>query len=109
MRLPFAAEAIVGQDKLTNYLLNMQHPHGKSKAAFFERLGFDLLRPDVLRAALLQIAITTDMTETKTEYGVKYIGTGIILSPTGREAAVSTVWILQNGEPPPLLVTAFPG
>jgi hypothetical protein len=109
MQLPFATEASVGQDKLVNYLLSMQHPHGRSKATFFQRLGFPLQEPGALRDALLDLAVTTDMTEIEFEYGLKYIGTGNIVSPTGRKADVTTVWILRNGEPPPWLVTAFPG
>jgi hypothetical protein len=109
VQLPFSSEASVGQDKLVNYLLSMQHPHGRSKAIFFQRLGFLLDEPDQLRDSLRDLALTTDMTEIAFEYGLKYIGTGAILSPTGRQAAVTTVWILRNGAPPPQLVTAFPG
>jgi hypothetical protein len=109
MRLPFVEEAVVEQDKVVNYLLSREHPHGKSKAIFFSRIGFEREQPEVLRDALLRLARITDMEEIAFEYGVKYIGTGNILTPTGRTAAVTTVWLLRDGKPPPSLVTAFPG
>ena len=109
MFLPCADEAVVGHDKLVNYLLSREHPHGKTKSIFFTRIGFARDQPEVLRDALIRLARITDMEEIAFEYGVKYIGTGNIVTPTGRIAAVTTVWILRDGKPPPSLVTAFPG
>ena len=109
MHLPFAEEAVVGHDKLANYLLSREHPHGKSKSIFFTRIGLRRDEPEVLRDALIRLARITDMEEIAFQYGVKYIGTGNIVTPTGRTAAVTTVWILRDGKPPPSLVTACPG
>jgi hypothetical protein len=61
MRLPFAEQAVVQDNKLVNYLLNPERPQGHGKAEFFRRLGFDRERPDELRQALLQLARTADM------------------------------------------------
>lgn len=109
MKLPFAELAVVHRAKLTDYLLSPAHPQGRSKAHFFFRLGFDLSDPKALEEQLLKLAKEADMTETVTEYGPKYQGSGLIRSPSGRTATITTVWILRDGEPPPLLVTAYPG
>lgn len=108
MKLPFADQAVVEEAKLTEYLLNPSHPQGHSKAHFFGRLGFDRQRPDLLRQALLYLARTADVEESTSAYGVKFVGVGTLQSPTGREARVATVWILKDGTPPPILVTAYP-
>ena len=108
VRLPFADQAIVEERKLTEYLLNPTHPQGHSKAVFFGRLGFNREHPDLLRQALLQIARTADMEESRSDSGTKYVGITTLKAPSGREGRVATVWILMAGVPPPILVTAYP-
>ena len=108
MELPFANEAVVPEAKLTHYLLSPVHPEGRSKAAFFSRLGFEQARPEPLRQALLQLARTSDMTEIVFTFGRKYVGTGTLTSPNGTRVAVVTVWVLRGNLPPPMLVTAYP-
>lgn len=51
MKLPNAAAARVDFEKLTEYLLSETHPIGRTKAAFFQRLGFARDRPEELLAA----------------------------------------------------------
>jgi hypothetical protein len=109
MKLPFAELAVVQRAKLTDYLLSTAHPQGRSKAYFFQSLGFSVSDPKALEEQLLRLAEQADMTETVTEYGPKYQGSGLVRSPSGRTATMTTVWILRDGEPPPLLVTAYPG
>jgi hypothetical protein len=94
--------------KVTEYLLNEAHPQGRAKAAFLRRLGFRREQPDPLRRALLQLARTSDMTETTFEFGGKYAGVGVLNAPNGQEVRVLTVWVLHANQPPPILVTAKP-
>jgi hypothetical protein len=49
VKLPFVDRAAVPDAKLVNYLLDPVHPRGRSKAEFFQRLGFPAGRPDELR------------------------------------------------------------
>jgi hypothetical protein len=109
MNLPFAEQAVVHDKKLLHYLLSPDHPEGRGKAEFFRMLGYEREHPHVLRRGLLELARTTNMVEVVTEYGTKYSGTGRIQTPSGKEALVVTVWILVEGKPPPVLVTAYPG
>lgn len=107
-RLPHAEQAMIEERKIVDYLLNPSHPQGQAKARFFERLGFDRERPEHLRAALSQLAVTSKVVERESPYGRKFIGVGTIRSPSGRSARVTTVWIMLGGLPPPILVTAYP-
>jgi len=43
-----------------------------------------------------------------THYGTKYVVTGILLTPSGRRARLTTVWIVLEGEDAPHFVTAYP-
>lgn len=108
MQLPYAAQAVVPLPKITEYLLNEAHPQGRAKAAYFRRLGFSRERPDALRRALLQLARTSDMTETRIAFGRKYAGVGALEAPNGQVVRVLTVWVLRADQPPPILVTAYP-
>ena len=51
--LPEAAAAFVESAKLTDYLLNPEHPVGGDKASFLTRFGFRREGWPVLEAALL--------------------------------------------------------
>jgi hypothetical protein len=108
MRLPYAELAVLPFEKVTGYLLNDAHPEGRSKAAFFQRVGFRTDEPHILRRALLDLAPVVDVEEIVFTFGRKYIGVGIIRTPSGREVAVVTVWVLRRGQPPPYFVTAYP-
>ena len=109
MKLPYGDQALVEESKLTRYLLSLAHEHGRYKARFFIRLGFHPDDPEVLRQALLGLALESDVEEVRSTYGRKFVGRGVLQSPQGRQATVVTVWILRNGVPPPILVTAYPG
>jgi hypothetical protein len=108
VKLPFLEQAIVSDAKLVSYLLDPLHPKGRSKADFLLRAGFASERPDELRQALLAAAAGTEMEEIVFPYGLKYTGIGSLRTPRGVEVAVRTVWVLLNGMPPPLFVTAYP-
>jgi len=108
MELPHADLAVVPPEKITQYLLNDAHPEGKTKAAFFRRLGFRPENPQILEAELLHLARMADMKEMPFAFGLKYVGTGLIDCPDGRQVEIVTVWALRFGQPPPYLVTAYP-
>ena len=108
MRLPFAGQAVVAEAKLAGYLLNPEHPRGRHKARFFLGVGFRREATEVLRAALIELARTSEMTALDGRDGTKYVGVGPLLAPSGREVWIQTVWVLDGGEPPPRFVTAYP-
>lgn len=109
MRLPNAANAIVDDKKILDYLLEMAHPVGGSKAIFFRSIGFNELNMELLREQLLKVVMTCDVQEVKkSSYGAKYVVDGLIDSPTGRPARIRTVWIIEDGKDIARLVTAHP-
>jgi hypothetical protein len=110
MRLPAAELAIIDAAKIRDYLLSPEHPVGRSKAAFFGALGYARRDWEQLQQDLLTLAQTEEAALGQaSDFGQKYEVRGIIQGPSGRRAAVITVWIVLSGEDFPRLVTAFPG
>jgi len=109
MSIPGAADANVSQEKLTSYLLNLTHPIGGSKARWFYSLGYSAHDPEQLSTDLRLALMCGTVLEVKSNaYGVKYVVSGQMLTPSGIEARVMTVWIVTGDHPAPRLVTAFP-
>jgi hypothetical protein len=82
MNLPHHEQAFVPPEKLSDYLLSLSHPIGRSKAVFFRALGYDENNTERLVEALLNIARTGDVRDTiETKYGVKYVVLGELTGP----------------------------
>ncbi len=110
MNLPAADRALIRPEKLRDYLLSTEHPVGRFKAAFFARLGYSRADWQKLQQDILQIARTgTALERQASTFGRKYEVNGILRGPSGREALVTTVWIVKIGEDYPWLVTVYPG
>lgn len=109
MLLPNAHLALVGREKITEYLLNPAHPDNGGKAPFFTALGFQREDWEMLSAALSKLALTTPVSQSmETRHGKKYIVDGAIETPTGKTPVVRTVWIIDRGATAARLVTAYP-
>jgi len=110
MKLPHADRAEVDPGKLERYLLSETHPVGKAKARFFREAGFDDSTIELLVQGLLQIARTQEAVGTSTTaHGQKDILEGELETPSGRRLRVRTIWIIDQGQERPRLVTAYPG
>ena len=108
MPIPFASVAVVEPAKVRDYLLNLEHPDGGSKAAWFRSLGY--ARDDWQQLARDLLAIAQDCSSFATErtrFGIKYVVKGRIGGSIGRSGSVLTVWIVEDNDPP-RLVTAYP-
>lgn len=109
MKLPNAKNAYVPEDKLLEYLLSETHPVGKSKAKFFRKIGFEETNINKFEKALLSIAHTNEVEETKEiAYGVNYTVKGLLKTPTRKVATIKTVWFIEYGKTSPRFVTAIP-
>jgi hypothetical protein len=109
MKLPNSEQATVPQEKLTDYLLSLTHPVGRSKAVYFRSLGYDETNTSQLIEALLGIAKGNDVRDTiETGYGIKYTVLGELTTPTKQTAQIITVWIVDKGQTVPRFVTAYP-
>jgi hypothetical protein len=107
--LPNAKNARVEIKKLTDYLLCIGHPIGHSKAQFFIQYGFSTGAPDFLAASLKKHATTQPVVESKiSEFGAKYTLKCTCESPDQRNPCIKTVWIVENDDEIPRLITAYP-
>lgn len=107
MKLPNNDKSTITPEKITDYLLNVLHPIGKHKAAFFESFCFK--DDEVLKAALLNHAAERDVHKTTDNpYGKKYELRCEIKTPDLRNPCIVSVWIVDNGDTVPRLVTAYP-
>jgi len=100
---------IVDERKLVDYLLSVDHPAGRAKAAFFRRFGFTAAMPERLRQALLVHAMrATVLSEIDTPFGRKFVLDGPVYAPDGRAMNIRSVWFIELGEVSARLVTAYP-
>lgn len=105
---PDWSKAVVSSEKLVYYLLDLNHPEGGPKAAFFRRCGFEPTRYNDLQAALLAQAARAEVTSVSSPYGVKYVAEGPILGVDGIVRQIRSVWIIEPGQDGPRFVTAYP-
>jgi hypothetical protein len=109
MKLPNANLAVVPDEKVTKYLLDEYHPQNKGKAKFYEMIGYNKINPQSLAKTLHNLAENGTVTEVEpTARGTKYVVEGSINAPNGRFYQIISVWIIQNTEKEPRLVTAYP-
>lgn len=98
----------VSEKKVRNYLLNIGHREGQSKARFSLARGFTDAEWQILDQALREHPIDNPVVaEEATEYGRKLIVRCQIMSPDGRNPCIRTVWMAEAGTLP-RFVTAYP-
>ena len=108
MPIPDAERAVVDDAKVRDYLLNLGHADGGSKAIWFHSLGYTRDDWHYLAVDLLAIAMNCDGFDTETtRFGVKYKASGSVGRPNHHPGSVRTVWIVEENDPP-RLVTAYP-
>ena len=108
-RLPGAESAYVEVAKITEYLLNPDHPIGGDKAAFLMRFGFRGDSWHMLLAALLAHARDGYVVRQQQKtYGQHFAIEGPLVTPDGRNPIVRTVWMVRLGEDRPRFLTAYP-
>lgn len=109
MKLPRSDKATIPRKKLENYLLSATHPVGGPKARFFHRHGFTRTDASTLEAGLLRIGREEEVSEVqRVSHGTKYVIDAELETPAGRTVLVRTIWIIEEEEDPPRLVTAYP-
>jgi hypothetical protein len=103
--IPNLDHAIIEPKKLSEYLLNLDHPKGGAKAKFFLANGY---ANDALAAALVAHAAGAEAIVRTTPFSVLYVVERPLDMPSGRSRQVLAVWEIRNGETVPRLVTAYP-
>jgi len=107
--LPHAESAIIAAEKLRDYLLNVDHRRGGSKARLFHAFGYrrdawTQLDHDLRESHLRQPVIHAETGE----YGVRYEIVGELQTPVGRPLRVRSVWQIDHGTTAPRLITIVP-
>ena len=108
-QLPNCKKAQIADAKLYGYLLNLNHPDGKSKARFYDLIGYTLDQGEQLRTDLLHLACAGSVVdELPNREGRKYVVVGSIEAPNGRTYPLLTVWAVEPPDNEPRLITAYP-
>jgi hypothetical protein len=107
-QLPGSATAILDACKITQYLLDPNHPIGGGKAKFFGSFGFAQANWTDLKKALLDHPRTNSVTKKEpNKHGEKYIVSCSLTTPDGRNPCIVSVWIIEPPDPAPRFVTAY--
>lgn len=106
--LPNAEFAIVPMEKLTDYVLNPEHPIGKHKAIVFEAiLGITMADANYLRDKIIEAVMTQDAKPTRhDEFGQRY-KIEFEMERNGYTATVLTAWIWEPNELSPRLTSCY--
>ncbi|UKO99397.1 DUF6883 domain-containing protein [Nostoc sp. UHCC 0870] len=105
MKIP--PDAIIADEKITRYLLVPREHDDKSK--FLALAGFTQDNPELLKAAIRQLADSTEAIQDRdNEYGVFYRVTGELIGLKGRNLAVITVWLQRAVDGKFQLITLKP-
>ena len=107
-QIPGADRAFISEQKIVQYLLNLDHPDGASKARVLAHAGFDVARPDELEHALRQQHLSGNARQGgPSPFGKKYEITRPLNGPAG-SVMVTSVWIVRTSESFPRLITIIP-
>lgn len=108
-QLPRVANAILDDRKITQYLLDADHPTGAAKANFFLSFGFSRGNWLELKRALLSHPQNNQVTgEGSNPFGQKFEVSCSLATRDGRNPCIISVWIIEPTDPDPRFVTAYP-
>lgn len=109
MKVPNLECAFVEHGKICEYLLNLSHPKGASKARYFLGLGFSCGDWQYFANALGQHPALNEVVEEKSDqYGTRYVVDCTFPAADGTTPCVRTVWEVRLDKPCPRLITAHP-
>ena len=109
MRLRDIGTPFIHDSKIQDYLLNVSHPTGRSKARFFLSFGYTIEKWERLKSDLLAHADNFDISIiNENRFGTRYIIDCRIASPDGCNPRIRTAWIVTEDMPRPRLITAHP-
>jgi hypothetical protein len=109
MKLPNADGAIIAEDKLCAYLLNVAHRRGGSKAKMLLSMGYTAEAWQRLEADIRLSHLPAEVVrQVDTEYGKRYEIVGPLPGVGGRPAVFRSVWQVDTGTDYPRLLTMYP-
>ena len=109
MKLPNREGAIIAPAKLTEYLLNVEHWRGGTKARLLVQFGYSANNWQQLEADIRQYHLEADVDVIRvTPYGERYEISASLQTPSGESLHVRTVWQIDLGQDLPRLITLVP-
>ena len=109
MELPNRHLAYVPEEKITHYLLNLNHQRGRGKAQEFRVRGYNESNVDMMIQDLIAVAQSETVSSIRpNEYGLNYVIYGVIQPPIEGPLLVRTVWFIPHSGGSPSLATAYP-
>ena len=109
MKLPNRERAIIAPDKLTRYVLNIEHERGGNKARLLAEFGYNQDNWRQLDADIRQYHLNADIeAERRTSYGLRYEIRAPLQTPDGRTPTLRTIWQIDAGADVPRLITLVP-
>lgn len=107
--LPNREQAWVEEVKIKDYLLNLDHPVGGSKAKFFLGRGFTAAAWDRMVDALCHHAKHNFISNRKvTPFATNFSLDCSLPTPDKSAPCIRTVWEIRPNDPRPRLITAYP-
>ena len=109
MKIPNSDRAIIKTSKLTEYLLNIEHKRGGTKAKLLIQCGYSQENWQQLETDIRDAHLSADVDVVKdTGYGTRYEISAYLSTPVGRQLLVRTVWQIDRGTDVPRLITLIP-
>ncbi len=109
MKLPNGDRAVIAPAKLRDYLLNISHRSGVSKARLLHSMGYTRRDWTRLEADLRSQHLTSDaVLDGADEYGVSYAIETSLTGPVGRPVVFRSIWQIDSGTDIPRLITMYP-
>ena len=109
MKLPNAENAIIAEDKLAGYLLDLGHRRGGSKAKLLHSLGYETQHWQRLADDVRQQHLTAEVIEERdTVWGRRYDIVAPLTGPSGDAVLFRTIWQIDLGSDRPRFITMYP-
>jgi hypothetical protein len=107
--LPNVEAVVIPTEKVRDYLLDLGHADGGSKAKFFIHFGFNRERWEELAEALSHHAKENPVCDVKQDAaGTSYAIEGAIETPSERRPKIRAIWLVETAGLAPRFITAYP-
>jgi hypothetical protein len=108
-RLPGYKNAIIPDEKISGYALNMDHPTGRNKAIVFKSaLGYNISnQSQLIKQVKSGLIAYQAKARPETVYGKPFEVQMMVRGVNGSYARVKTGWIIDQGETDPRLTTIY--
>jgi hypothetical protein len=109
MKLAEQFELLISDEKLMKYLLSGTQTKSTDKAKLFSLFGYNVENASILKDQLKEIASEREVESiSENEYGIFYVVSDEIKTPSGKMLLLQTVWHVLDGSTTARFVTSYP-